>query len=126
MQATPGSIDRLAEGELINGRWAMLATVGCLGVEALGFGNWFDAPLWAVNGTAPTYFGVTVPFNITTIILVEVVLMAGVELLRGSEQDGEKRKYPGAPTIPVFHAQHHSILAPFQHEVICHAPHTPM
>lgn len=94
-QATPDSISRLAEGELINGRWAMLATVGCLGVELLGFGNWFDAPLWAVQGTAPTYFGVTVPFNITTIILVELVLMAGAETLRGNEQNDETRKYPG-------------------------------
>jgi light-harvesting complex I chlorophyll a/b binding protein 1 len=97
VQATPQSIGRLAEGEVINGRWAMAACVGCLSVELLGFGNWFDAPLWAVNGTAPTYFGVTVPFGITTIILVETVLMAGAELLRGSQEDPVKRIYPGIP-----------------------------
>lgn len=97
MQATESSIGRLAEGEIINGRWAMAATAGCLSVELLGFGNWFDAPLWAVNGSAPTYFGVTVPFDITTIILAEIFLVGGAELLRGGQEDAEKRIYPGAP-----------------------------
>ncbi len=27
-------------------RWAMLGAAGILGVEVLGFGNWYDAPLW--------------------------------------------------------------------------------
>lgn len=110
MQATSGSINRLAEGEVINGRWAMAATVGCLSVELLGFGNWFDAPLWAVSGAAPTYFGVTVPFDITTIILVEVVLMAGAELLRGGQEDSEKRIYPGAQfLLCIFSVPHTSM-----------------
>jgi hypothetical protein len=28
------------------GRWAMLGTAGALAVELLGYGNWYDAPLW--------------------------------------------------------------------------------
>jgi hypothetical protein len=104
VQASPESIGRLAEGEVINGRWAMAACVGCLTVELFGFGNWFDAPLWAVNGTAPTYFGVTVPFDITTIILVEIVLMAGAELLRGNQEDPVKRIYPGTPPLQEYYS----------------------
>lgn len=30
----------------MNGRWAMLGIAGCIGQEALGFGDWYDAPLW--------------------------------------------------------------------------------
>jgi hypothetical protein len=91
VQATPDSIGRLAESEVIHGRWAMTAVVGALSVELLGFGNWFDAPLWAVSGGQATYFGVPVPFDVVTIVLVELVLMAGAELLRGSQQDAQKR-----------------------------------
>lgn len=36
----------LQEAELIHGRWAMLGVAGSLAVEVLGFGNWYDAPLW--------------------------------------------------------------------------------
>jgi Chlorophyll A-B binding protein len=91
------NLDRFRVSELIHGRWAMLGVVGCLVPEILGLGNWFEAPLWAVNGGQPTYVGVPVPFDITTIILVEIVAMAGVELLRGQESEPLKRAYPGAP-----------------------------
>lgn len=42
----PASLARFQESELIHCRWAMLGAAGVLGVEALGFGNWYDAPLW--------------------------------------------------------------------------------
>jgi hypothetical protein len=40
----------------------MLGVAGALAVEVLGFGNWYDAPLWAVNGGNATWFGVPIPF----------------------------------------------------------------
>ena len=88
-------LDRLRESELVHGRWAMLGVVGCLLPEILGFGDWFEAPLWAVNGGTPSYFGVPVPVDVKTIILVEIVAMAGVEILRNEESEPLKRAYPG-------------------------------
>ena len=99
VQATDESLPRLAEAEVIHGRWAMMGVAGCLAVELAGQGDWFDAPLWAVEGATPTYFGVPVPFDITSIILFELVLMAGVEVLRNEEKDGAKRMYPGAALL---------------------------
>ena len=94
-------LDRLRESELVHGRWAMLGVVGCLLPEIMGLGNWFEAPLWAVNGGQPTYVGVPVPFDIKTIILVEIVAMAGVELLRSQENEPLKRAYPGGAFDPM-------------------------
>jgi len=34
---------------VIHSRWAMLGVAGALAVELLGFGNWYDAPLWVSN-----------------------------------------------------------------------------
>jgi hypothetical protein len=42
-------LKRFTESEVIHCRWAMLGAAGCLGVEALGQGNWYDAPLWVSN-----------------------------------------------------------------------------
>jgi hypothetical protein len=42
----PASLARFKESEVFHCRWAMLGAAGCLGVEALGFGNWYDAPMW--------------------------------------------------------------------------------
>lgn len=44
------SLQRFTESEVIHCRWAMLGAAGVLGVEALGFGNWYDAPLWVSTG----------------------------------------------------------------------------
>lgn len=42
----PEGLKRFTEAEVIHCRWAMLGAAGCLGVEVLGQGNWYDAPLW--------------------------------------------------------------------------------
>jgi hypothetical protein len=42
----PASLKRFQEAEVIHCRWAMLGAAGCLAVELLGFGNWYDAPQW--------------------------------------------------------------------------------
>jgi hypothetical protein len=97
------NLQRLRESEVVHGRWAMLGVAGCLFVEVLGLGNWYDAPLWAVNGGTATYFGIPVPLDIKTVILLELILMAGVEIQRNEEPDPEKRVYPGAQISPVPH-----------------------
>ncbi|KAG1673534.1 hypothetical protein FOA52_003834 [Chlamydomonas sp. UWO 241] len=88
------SLDRFRESEVIHGRWAMLGAAGVFAVELAGQGNWYDAPLWAVNGGAPTYLGTPVPFDLTTITAVEVVGMAIAEGRR-AEADWTGRVYPG-------------------------------
>ncbi|KIZ02104.1 light-harvesting protein of photosystem I [Monoraphidium neglectum] len=95
----PASLARFTESEVIHGRWAMLGVAGALAVELLGFGNWFDAPLWvrgsggvvtvavllaAVNGGNATWFGIDVPFDLNTLLAI----------------DATKRIYPGGPFDP--------------------------
>lgn len=43
---TDASLERFTEGEIINGRWAMLGVAGALVPEVLGQGDWYNAPLW--------------------------------------------------------------------------------
>jgi len=97
----PSSLARFRESELIHCRWAMLGVAGCLGVELLGYGNWHDAPLWAINGGKATWFGIEVPFDITTLVGVEFIAFAVSEGLRGDNQDAEKKCYPGGAFDPL-------------------------
>lgn len=94
-------MERFTEAELMNGRWAMLGVAGALAPEVLGFGDWWSAPLWAVNGGEPTYFGAPLPFSLETLLAVEFVAMAGAESYRGAQQEAEKRKYPGGAFDPM-------------------------
>lgn len=116
----PDLLQRFQESELVHSRWAMLGgclrpehtavcsghecaplrllhcagVAGCLSVELVGQGNWFDAPnwvrwlLWAqstdasttafhsgkhwqvLTGGKPTYLGVEVPLDFNTILAV--------------------------------------------------------
>ena len=54
---TETSLERFTEAELMNGRWAMLGIAGAIGAEVLGFGNWYDAPLWVSLRPAPASSG---------------------------------------------------------------------
>jgi len=98
--AEPALLARFREAEVIHGRWAMLAVAGCLAVDVLGYGNWYDAPLSALNGGKATYFGAESPFDLNTLIGIEAVLMAGAEIYRNEETDAEKRIYPGGAFNP--------------------------
>merc|ERR1719281_971933 len=69
----------------------MLGIVGAIAVEALGFGNWYDAPL----ATKQTYFGVEVPFDLNTLVGIELITMAAVEARRFDETVQDKKLYPG-------------------------------
>ncbi|GBF95488.1 light-harvesting protein of photosystem I [Raphidocelis subcapitata] len=97
----PASLQRFQESEVIHSRWAMLGVAGCLAVELLGFGNWYDAPLWAINGGNATWFGIDVPFDLNTLLAVEFVAMAAAESRRGDESDAAKRIYPGGAFDPM-------------------------
>ncbi|KAJ9505736.1 hypothetical protein QJQ45_012817 [Haematococcus lacustris] len=92
---------RFREAELIHCRWAMLGVAGCLAVELLGYGNWYDAPNWAITGGQPTWFGVPVPFDMPTLLGVEFLSFAIVEGLRNENQDGPRRLYPGGAFDPM-------------------------
>merc|ERR550514_590402 len=89
--STPSNLARFQEAELIHCRWAMLGVAGALAVEALGFGNWYDAPLAAKQ----TYFGVEVPFDLNTLIGIEFIVMSAVEAYRFNNTDANKKLYPG-------------------------------
>jgi light-harvesting complex I chlorophyll a/b binding protein 1 len=101
LASVPSNLQRFQEAELIHCRWAMAGAAGVLAVEALGFGNWYDAPTWAISGGKATWFGVEVPFDVATLGAVEFVLMAGAEAQRANEPDAEKRKYPGGAFDPL-------------------------
>jgi len=92
-------INRFRECELIHGRWCMVATVGALVAELTTGVNWVDAGKVELEGSA--YLGFEVPFDLNTLVLLEVLLMGYVEFARNSALDNEKRCYPGGPFDPL-------------------------
>lgn len=87
-------LQRFRECELIHGRWAMLATLGALTVEGITGVTWQDAgKVELIEGSS--YLGQPLPFSITTLIWIEVLVIGYIEFQRNSELDPEKRLYPG-------------------------------
>ncbi|XP_050250750.1 chlorophyll a-b binding protein CP29.3, chloroplastic [Quercus robur] len=87
-------LQRFRECELIHGRWAMLGVLGALAVEALTGVAWQDAgKVELVEGAS--YLGFSLPFSLTTLIWIEVIIMGYIEFQRNAELDVEKRLYPG-------------------------------
>ncbi|MBH0219547.1 hypothetical protein GH793_15250, partial [Listeria monocytogenes] len=87
-------LQRFRECEVIHGRWAMLATLGALTVEWLTGVTWQDAgKVELVEGSS--YLGQPLPFSITTLIWIEVLVIGYIEFQRNAELDPEKRLYPG-------------------------------
>ncbi|KAK7305859.1 hypothetical protein VNO77_43771 [Canavalia gladiata] len=87
-------LQRFRECELIHGRWAMLGALGALAVEALTGVAWQDAgKVELVEGAS--YLGLPLPFSLTTLIWIEVILIGYIEFQRNAELDPEKRLYPG-------------------------------
>ncbi|CAK9323349.1 unnamed protein product [Citrullus colocynthis] len=87
-------LQRFRECELIHGRWAMLATLGALTVEWLTGVTWQDAgKVELVEGSS--YLGQPLPFSISTLIWIEVLVIGYIEFQRNAELDPEKRLYPG-------------------------------
>jgi light-harvesting complex II chlorophyll a/b binding protein 4 len=87
-------LQRFRECELIHGRWAMLAIVGALSVEALTGVTWQDAGEYElVNGAS--YLGLPLPFSTSGLVYIEAFIIGYIEFQRNSELDPEKRLYPG-------------------------------
>ncbi|XP_043725275.1 chlorophyll a-b binding protein CP29.2, chloroplastic-like [Telopea speciosissima] len=87
-------LQRFRECELIHGRWAMLATLGALAVESLTGVTWQDAgKVELIEGAS--YLGQPLPFSLTSLILIEVLVIGYIEFQRNAELDPEKRLYPG-------------------------------
>jgi light-harvesting complex II chlorophyll a/b binding protein 4 len=91
-------IKRFRECELIHGRWCMVASVGCLVAEASTGVSWVDAGKVELEGAQ--YLGLGIPFSISQLVAIEVLLMGYIEVARNSELDNEKRCYPGGVFDP--------------------------
>merc|ERR1712003_353192 len=92
-------IQRFRECELIHGRWCMLASLGIIvGESATGI-SWQNAG--AAELAQTQYWGLNLPFDVTQISYIEAFLMLGVEVLRNTERDIEKRCYPGGYFDPL-------------------------
>lgn len=92
-------LQRFRESELIHGRWAMLATLGAIVGEATTGVSWVDAGKVELDGA--TYAGFSLPFSLTQLIWIEVILVGGAEIYRNGELNPEKRCYPGGPFDPL-------------------------
>jgi len=87
-------LDRFRECELIHGRWAMLATLGALFAELATGVNWLDAGKVELE-QGSSYFGLGLPFDLTQLVIIQVLLVGAIEVFRNGELDPEKRIYPG-------------------------------
>ncbi|CAI0471241.1 unnamed protein product [Linum tenue] len=113
-------LQRFRECELIHGRWAMLATLGALTVEWLTGVTWQDAgKVELVEGSS--YLGQPLPFSLTTLIWIEVLVIGYIEFQRNAELESEKRLYPGGPFDPLGLASDPEKKATLQLAEIKHA-----
>merc|ERR1712072_1467320 len=92
-------IQRFRECELIHGRWCMLATLGIVVGETASGVSWQNAGAVTLEGAQ--YAGFKLPFDVTQVSYIEAILMLGVEVLRNTERDLEKRCYPGGAFDPL-------------------------
>lgn len=92
-------ITRFRECELIHGRWCMLATLGALVAELNTGVSWVDAGKVELEGAQ--YLGLSLPFDLRTLVIIEVLLMGYIEAARNGELDPEKRCYPGGAFDPL-------------------------
>jgi len=100
--SSPAMLAKFREAEVIHCRWCMLAVGGMLGQELLGFGNWIDAPAALRAGSDSMYLGANLgPAMFWSTAAVEIALMGYIEGKRGSEEDADKRIYPGGAFDPM-------------------------
>jgi light-harvesting complex II chlorophyll a/b binding protein 4 len=92
-------LQRFRECELIHGRWAMLACLGCIVAEGATGVSWVEAGKVELDGAS--YFGFNLPFSITQLVWIEVLAVGGAEIYRNTELDPVKRCYPGGLFDPL-------------------------
>merc|ERR1711966_67178 len=92
-------IQRFRECELIHGRWCMLATLGAFVAELNTGVNWVDAGKVELEGSQ--YLGFEIPFDLKTLVILEVLLMGYIEVARNNTLDFEQRCYPGGVFDPL-------------------------
>eukprot|EP00798_Chlamydomonas_sp_ICE-L_P004291 gene4291-14401_t len=92
-------LQRFRENELIHGRWCMLACLGCVVAEASTGVSWVDAGKVELDGAS--YIGLTLPFDLTQLVIIETLLVGTIEFYRNDELDPELRLYPGGPFDPL-------------------------
>eukprot|EP01023_Acetabularia_acetabulum_P067101 TRINITY_DN917_c0_g1_i2.p2 TRINITY_DN917_c0_g1~~TRINITY_DN917_c0_g1_i2.p2 ORF type:complete len:287 (-),score=74.02 TRINITY_DN917_c0_g1_i2:212-1072(-) len=92
-------LERFRECELIHGRWAMLACLGCIVAEGVTGVSWVDAGKVELDGAQ--YFNLGLPFSITQLLWIEAILVGGAEVYRNTELDPTKRCYPGGVFDPL-------------------------
>lgn len=92
-------LQRFRECELMHGRWAMLGALGVLACEFSTGVQWQDAI--ALEYNQPQYANFDLPFDINQLAIANSVLMGGIEFLRNSTTDPEKRCYPGGIFDPL-------------------------
>ncbi|XVE52512.1 hypothetical protein DITRI_Ditri02bG0127900 [Diplodiscus trichospermus] len=77
-----------------------LQSLGAIAVEALTGVSWQDAgKVELVEGSS--YLGQPLPFSLTTLIWIEVLIIGYIEFQRNAELDPEKRLYPGGYFDPL-------------------------
>merc|ERR1719450_1395259 len=81
-------LQRFRECELIHGRWAMLATLGVIVSESLTGISWVSAGKSELDGAK--YLTFELPFTISQLCVIELLLVGGAEILRNRELDPEK------------------------------------
>lgn len=77
----------------------MLAALGVLVAEGTTGVSWVDAG--KVELDQSKYLSFNLPFSITQLVWIEVLLVGGAEIYRNSELDVERRYYPGGPFDPL-------------------------
>eukprot|EP01023_Acetabularia_acetabulum_P013250 TRINITY_DN1634_c0_g1_i4.p2 TRINITY_DN1634_c0_g1~~TRINITY_DN1634_c0_g1_i4.p2 ORF type:complete len:282 (+),score=77.19 TRINITY_DN1634_c0_g1_i4:841-1686(+) len=92
-------LERFRECELIHGRWAMLACLGCIVAEGVTGVSWVETGKLELDGAQ--YFNLNLPFSITQLIWIEAIAVGGAEIYRNAELDSAKRCYPGGIFDPL-------------------------
>jgi len=86
-------LQRFRECELIHGRWAMLACLGCIVGEGATGVSWVEAGKVELDGAQ--YFGQSLPFSISQLCWIEALAVGGAEVYRNTQLDPVQRCYPG-------------------------------
>lgn len=92
-------LERFRECELIHGRWAMVGTLGAIIGEASTGVSWVDAGKVELDGAQ--YLGFRLPFTISQLTVIEVILVGGAEIYRNRARGLETRIYPGGAFDPL-------------------------